>query len=161
MKMRLAWIALLLQLMTGCGDLGTDYTMVHDPIDHGLVTNLGAPSDLGSGDILGRWTVARVTTLTFPKPLPPKFTLLLDVRHAAASYHKQPFAIMAGGRSIDLLGYKDSRQYQFLFENVEPGTRTIEIHALAFDEKTPESLFIQRLSIESADLDHCILCQML
>jgi hypothetical protein len=160
MKMRLAWIVLLLQLMTGCEDLGTDYTMVRNPIDHGLVTNLGAPSDLGSGDILGRWTVAKVTTLTFPESLPPSFTLLLDVRHASAAYHKQPFAIVAGGRPIDFVGYKDSRQYRFLFENVAPGTRTIEIHALKFDEKSPESLFIERLSIESADYDRCITCQM-
>lgn len=159
--MRLIKIFLLLTLLVGCGDTGHNFAMSHDPIGGGLVTNLGPPSNLGTKDALGRWTVAKVTTLQFSEDLPSSFTLVLDVRHANLPYHKKRFLVSAGGHKIDFIGYKDSRQYQFLFEGVPAGTRSIQIESLEFSEASPEGLFIERFSIESGEYDSCILCQML
>jgi hypothetical protein len=151
----------MLALLVGCRDTGHNFAMSHDPIGGGLVTNLGPPSNLGTKDALGRWTVARLTTLQFSEDLPSSFTLVLDVRHANLSYHKKPFLVSAAGQKIDFVGYKDSRQYQFLFEGIPAGTSTIKIESLDFSEARPEGLFIERLSIESDEYGSCILCQML
>jgi hypothetical protein len=126
----------------------------------GLVANLGPVSTLGTPDPLGRWTVEGLTTFSFAEDLPASFTLVLDVRHANRAYHKKRFLITAGGREITFLGYKNARQYKFLFEAVPPGTRSLEIRALDYKRSTPEGLFIERFSIESDGYDHCMLCHM-
>ena len=158
--MRLLKTLLVMLLLAGCQDTGRDFAMSHEPLRGGLVANLGPVSSLGTADHLGRWTVDRLTRFSFAEDLPASFTLVLDVRHANLPYHKKRFLIAAGGREINFLGYKNARQYKFLFEGVPPGTRSLEISALDFDKTTPESLFIERFSIESDGYDHCMLCQM-
>lgn len=158
--MRLIKFLLLLTLLAGCQDTGRDFAMSHEPLRGGLVTNLGPVSTLGTPDPLGRWTVERVTTISLAEELPASFTLVLDVRHANRPYHKKRFLITAGGREITFLGYKNARQYNFLFEGVPPGTRSLEIRALDYDRSTPEALFIERFSLESDNYSHCMLCQM-
>ncbi len=158
--MRLIKMLLLLTLLTGCEDTGQDFAMSLEPLDAGLVTNLGPVNSLGTPDPLGRWTVEEVTTLSFAKDLPASFTLVLDVRQANRAYHKKRFRISAGDREISFLGYKNRRQYKFLFEGVPSGTRRLEIKVPDFSKSNPEALFIERFSVESAGYEHCILCQM-
>ena len=158
--MRLVKVLLLMSLLAGCEDTGRDFAMSQEPLGGGLVANLGPVSGLGTPDPLGRWTVEGVTTFSFAEDLPASFTLVLDVRHANRAYHKKRFLITAGGREITFLGYKNARQYNFLFEAVPPGTRSLEIRALDYKRSTPEGLFIERFSIESDGYDHCMLCHM-
>jgi hypothetical protein len=158
--MRLIKIVFLLTMLAGCGDTGRDFAMSREPLAHGLVTNLGSVNTLGTPDPLGRWTVGEITTLSFAEDLSTSFVLVLDVRHAHKHYHKKRFLVTAGGREIVFLGYKNRRQYKFLFDGIPPGTRSVEIRALDFNKFTPEALFIERFSLESASYEHCILCQM-
>jgi 6-phosphogluconate dehydrogenase (decarboxylating) len=67
--MRLIKILLLLTLLTGCEDTGQDFAMSHDPLDAGLVTNLGPVDSLGTPEPLGRWTVEEAIHHRVPTPV--------------------------------------------------------------------------------------------